>query len=73
VYQEVNLCPNLSVAENIFIGRYPRKLRRHGRLARHAAARRALLERMQVDIDVDAAAGAAIRWRSSRWWRSRAR
>jgi monosaccharide-transporting ATPase len=26
VYQEVNLCPNLSVAENIFIGRYPRKL-----------------------------------------------
>jgi len=25
VYQEVNLCPNLSVAENIFIGRYPRK------------------------------------------------
>ncbi|HWX01203.1 sugar ABC transporter ATP-binding protein [Collimonas sp.] len=25
VYQEVNLCPNLSVAENIFIGRYPEK------------------------------------------------
>ena len=25
VYQEVNLCPNLSVAENIFIGREPRK------------------------------------------------
>ena len=24
VYQEVNLCPNLSVAENILIGRYPR-------------------------------------------------
>ena len=24
VYQEVNLCPNLSVAENIFIGREPR-------------------------------------------------
>ena len=23
VYQEVNLCPNLSVAENIFIGRFP--------------------------------------------------
>ena len=23
VYQEVNLCPNLSVAENIFIGREP--------------------------------------------------
>jgi simple sugar transport system ATP-binding protein len=28
VYQEVNLCPNLSVAENIFIGRYPRKFGR---------------------------------------------
>jgi simple sugar transport system ATP-binding protein len=25
VYQEVNLCANLSVAENIFAGRYPRK------------------------------------------------
>src|SRR5437763_8424530 len=25
VYQEVNLCPNLSVAENMFIGRYPRR------------------------------------------------
>jgi simple sugar transport system ATP-binding protein len=23
VYQEINLCPNLSVAENIFIGRFP--------------------------------------------------
>ena len=26
VYQEVNLCPNLSVAENIFLGREPRRL-----------------------------------------------
>lgn len=26
VYQEVNLCPNLSVAENLFIGREPKKL-----------------------------------------------
>jgi len=25
VYQEVNLCPNLSVAENVFAGRYPRR------------------------------------------------
>ena len=25
VYQEVNLCPNLTVAENIFAGRYPRR------------------------------------------------
>ena len=29
VYQEVNLCPNLSVAENIFLGREPRALGRH--------------------------------------------
>ena len=26
VYQEVNLCPNLTVAENFFIGREPRKM-----------------------------------------------
>ena len=26
VYQEVNLCPNISVAENIFIGRHPRNI-----------------------------------------------
>ncbi len=28
VYQEVNLCPNLSVAENIFIGKQPMKMGR---------------------------------------------
>lgn len=26
VYQEVNLCPNLTVAENLFIGREPKNL-----------------------------------------------
>src|SRR5690606_25607600 len=25
VYQEVNLCPNLSLAENLYAGRYPRR------------------------------------------------
>jgi monosaccharide-transporting ATPase len=51
VYQEVNLCPNLSVAENIFIGRYPRKLGGiDWRAMRQQAA--ALLERMQIRIDV---------------------
>jgi len=51
VYQEVNLCPNLSVAENIFIGRYPRKF---GRIDWSAMTRQAtaLLERMQIRIDV---------------------
>jgi len=51
VYQEVNLCPNLSVAENIFIGRYPRKLGGiDWRGMRGQAA--TLMERMQVRIDV---------------------
>jgi simple sugar transport system ATP-binding protein len=51
VYQEVNLCPNLSVAENIFIGRYPRKF---GRIDWASMTKQAtgLLERMQVRIDV---------------------
>jgi monosaccharide-transporting ATPase len=55
VYQEVNLCPNLSVAENIFAGRYPR--RGASGLWRIDTARmnreaRALLARLHLDIDV---------------------
>jgi len=53
VYQEVNLCPNLSVAENIFIGRYPRKwgmVDWTGMRARAAA----LLRELEIDIDVSA-------------------
>ena len=51
VYQEVNLCPNLSVAENIFIGRYPR---RWGMIdwRRMRQQAQALLTRLQVHIDV---------------------
>ncbi|MEJ7805045.1 MAG: sugar ABC transporter ATP-binding protein [Telluria sp.] len=51
VYQEVNLCPNLSVAENIFIGRYPRKL---GMVDWGAMRSRAetLLAQLEVTIDV---------------------
>jgi simple sugar transport system ATP-binding protein len=53
VYQEVNLCPNLSVAENIFIGRYPRRL---GMIDWRGMRRQAagLLKRLQIDIDVAA-------------------
>ena len=55
VYQEVNLCPNLSVAENIFAGRYPRK-RASGLWRIDAAAMRTrsreLLARLNLDIDV---------------------
>ena len=51
VYQEINLCPNLSVAENIFIGREPRQL---GRIQWSEVRRRSreLLARLQLDIDV---------------------
>jgi simple sugar transport system ATP-binding protein len=51
VYQEVNLCPNLSVAENVFAGRYPRMAGciAWGRMNHDA---RALLQRLNLDIDV---------------------
>ncbi len=51
VYQEVNLCPNLSVAENILAGRYPRRGLRIDWAAVNREAR-ALLARLDVDIDV---------------------
>ncbi|AWS43452.1 sugar ABC transporter ATP-binding protein [Streptosporangium sp. 'caverna'] len=54
VYQEVNLCSNLSVAENIFIGREPRSL---GRIRWKEMRRRAaeLLGRLDLDLDVSSA------------------
>jgi galactofuranose transport system ATP-binding protein len=56
VYQEVNLLPNLSVAENIFIGREPR---RFGRINWSAMRRRAevLLEGLDLHLDVSAELG----------------
>jgi galactofuranose transport system ATP-binding protein len=51
VYQEVNLCPNLSVAENIFIGRYPRRFGMVDWRAMKTQAA-ALLERLQIRVDV---------------------
>ncbi|KAA1380927.1 sugar ABC transporter ATP-binding protein [Aeromicrobium fastidiosum] len=50
VYQEVNLCANLTVAENIMLGREPR---RFGRIDFKSMNRRAaaLLERLDLDID----------------------
>lgn len=53
VYQEVNLCPNLSVAENIFIGRYPRRFGMVDWGAMRSQAR-TLLKQLQIDIDVEA-------------------
>jgi len=51
VYQEVNLCPNLTVAENIFIGRQPRI---GGRLDWKEMTIRSeeLLQRLELKIDV---------------------
>ena len=51
VYQEVNLCPNLTVAENIFIGRQPMK---RGQIDWRAINSRSkeLVNRMGMDIDV---------------------
>ncbi|UQU62256.1 sugar ABC transporter ATP-binding protein [Couchioplanes caeruleus] len=53
VYQEVNLCTNLSVAENIFIGREPRRL---GRIRWGEMRRRASELLAGLDLDLDVAA-----------------
>jgi monosaccharide-transporting ATPase len=55
VYQEVNLCPNLSVAENIFAGRYPRKSILKGRGIDWKAVNQqatAVLNKLELNIDV---------------------
>ncbi|WP_454191138.1 sugar ABC transporter ATP-binding protein [Paenibacillus sp. Marseille-Q7038] len=53
VYQEVNLCPNLTVAENIFIGREPRKLGRIFWKEMNRRSEKLLKDRLNLDIDVD--------------------
>lgn len=52
VYQEVNLCPNLTVAENIFIGREPRRLGRILWKEMNRKAEQLLRDRLQLNIDV---------------------
>ncbi len=52
VYQEINLCPNLSVAENLFVGRQPRSFgmvnwREMNRQARE------IMDRIGVQLDVE--------------------
>jgi simple sugar transport system ATP-binding protein len=56
VYQEVNLLPNLSVAQNLFLGRQPT---RFGFVQEREMRRRAalLLKDFGLDIDVSAALG----------------
>jgi monosaccharide-transporting ATPase len=52
VYQEVNLVPNLSVAENIFLGRHPM---RHGRIDWKTMNRAAadIIRRFDMDLNVE--------------------
>ena len=56
VYQEVNLCPNLSVAENILIGREPTRggFIRWNQMRREATQ---LIERVGLTLDVAAPLG----------------
>ncbi|KQX48722.1 sugar ABC transporter ATP-binding protein [Paenibacillus sp. Root444D2] len=52
VYQEVNLCSNLSVAENIYIGREPRRFGRILWKKMNEDAGQLLKKRMNLEIDV---------------------
>lgn len=52
VYQEVNLCSNLTVAENIFIGREPRKWGRILWKEMNQRADQLLKDRLNLDLDV---------------------
>ncbi len=52
VYQEINLCPNLSVAENILLGREPHKKGRIDWTKMNALAGETLNRLLGVDIDV---------------------
>jgi simple sugar transport system ATP-binding protein len=54
VYQEVNLCPNLSVAENLFIGREPKKFGNIDWKTMNSRAKE-ILQKMNINIDVTAA------------------
>ncbi|NGN41554.1 sugar ABC transporter ATP-binding protein [Mesorhizobium sp. CGMCC 1.15528] len=56
VYQEVNLLPNLTVAENLFIGRQPR---RFGLVDRKTMSERAKVLLAQYDIHIDVSADLA--------------
>lgn len=52
VYQEINLCPNLSVAENLFIGREP--MTKLGVINHREMVKRSrkLMEEMELTVDV---------------------
>jgi simple sugar transport system ATP-binding protein len=51
VYQEVNLCPNLTIAENIMLGRESRRAGRLDWKGMNAQARH-ILQGLELDVDV---------------------
>ncbi len=57
IFQELNLCPNLSVAENIFLGHPALRCGIDIDTAAHAVRTRALLRRLEHDIDPHALVG----------------
>ena len=57
VFQELNLFPNMSVAENIFIGREPLRARIDIDAAQQRKAAAALMQRLEQDIDPDTPLG----------------
>ena len=57
VYQEVNLCPNISVAENIFAGHEPKKHFAIDWKLMNEQAKKVLSEVGLVDIDVTKSLG----------------
>jgi monosaccharide-transporting ATPase len=62
VYQEINLCTNLSVAENILLGREPQRLGSidWGKMNQEAAE---ILKRLlDIDIDVTKPLGTYNKW-----------
>jgi len=56
VFQELTLLPNLTIAENLFLGREPRKAGFVDRRAMRRAAK-AVLDHVDVDLDVDVMCG----------------
>jgi simple sugar transport system ATP-binding protein len=70
LYQEVNLCANLSVAENIFAGRQPM---RRGAIDWKAIHARATRSPSSTCRSTSRARSTRIRSPCSRWSRSRAR
>ncbi len=54
VYQEVNLCANLTVAENLFIGREPRTRLKTIDWRKMNKQAKALVDALQIDVDVTA-------------------